>query len=209
MEELLKRLQGGKARRITAIVGPPGAGKSTLSAALARRLNADRPGTAAILSQDGFHLDDMLLDARGIRARKGAPDTYDVAGLAHMLGRIAAGEEVIAPVFDRAIEIARAGAEVIPAAAREILVEGNWLLLDEAPWSMLRPHFGMTVMLTVPEDELRRRLELRWRDLSDAERTAKIDGNDLPNARRVREGSCAADFVIADQTQAAGVSGAD
>lgn len=85
---------------------------------------------------DGYHYDDMLLDRLGRRARKGAPDTFDVGGYAHMLKRLRenAEEAVAVPVFDRDIEIARAGARLVPRSARIIVTEGNYLLLRDEPW---------------------------------------------------------------------------
>ncbi|MBT9288885.1 nucleoside/nucleotide kinase family protein [Prosthecodimorpha staleyi] len=187
-------------RLLVGIVGPPGSGKSTLAEALVARLQATRPGRAALLSQDGFHYDDAVLDPAGMRPRKGAPETFDVAGLVQCLKRLAARDEaaVAVPVFDRAIEIARAGARLIEPAAEIVVVEGNWLLLDEAPWRAVRPWLDLTAMLQVPEAVLRERLEARWRDLGfdEAAIAAKVDGNDLPNARRVLEASAAADLVL-------------
>jgi pantothenate kinase len=79
-----------------------------------------------------------------------------------------------------------------------IVVEGNWLLLNQAPWDRLRPMFDVTVMVEVPEHVLRARLRGRWErlGLSEAEIIDKLEENDLPNGRWVRDGSVAADHVI-------------
>jgi pantothenate kinase len=149
---------------------------------------------------DGFHYDDLHLVPAGLRPRKGAPETFDVGGLRHMLLRLRANDEeaVAVPVFDRAIEIARAGARLIPRSVRVIVAEGNYLLLDRPPWDALRPLFDVTVMIEVPEDELRRRLRERWEGygLTEEEIAWKLDGNDLPNGRVVMAESAAADFAI-------------
>ena len=93
-------------RFVIAIAGPPGAGKSTLAANLSQVLPE---GTSAVVSMDGFHFDDGVLTQRGLRARKGAPETFDFAGFAALLGRSRAGVPDIAiPVFDRSIELSRA-----------------------------------------------------------------------------------------------------
>ncbi len=134
LEGLAARLSGqpGAGRRLVAIAGPPGAGKSTVARHLEKRLNAARPGSANVLEMDGYHYDDGLLQQLGRAARKGAPDTFDVGGLAHMLTRLRRNDEgpIAVPVFDRKIEIARAGAVLIPADVSVILVEGNYLLLS-------------------------------------------------------------------------------
>jgi pantothenate kinase len=185
------------ARVLTAIAGPPGAGKSTLADRLAARLNQNVPGRAAVLPMDGYHFDDMVLVPRGLRPRKGAPETFDVAGLYHMLGRLRRNEEaeIAVPVFDRQIEIARAGGRLIAKSVRHVIVEGNYLLLDRPGWSELGGLFDITVMVSVPEPVLRQRLEQRWAGLSPEEKLAKLEGNDLPNGRLVQSQSVAADFV--------------
>lgn len=190
--------RGAAGRSLTAIAGPPGAGKSTLAGALAGMLDRAGPGSAAVLPMDGYHFDDAVLEARGQRARKGAPHTFDVGGLAAMLARLRANAEaeIAVPVFDRGLEIARAGARIIPARVRHVIVEGNWLLLDAAPWNALRPFFDTTVMLEVPMPEIAARLEARWAAMAPEERRRRIEGNDLPNARAVLEGSGPAEFLV-------------
>ena len=182
-------------RIIVALAGPPGAGKSTLS----ERLLAALPeGEAALVPMDGFHFDNAVLDVMGLRDRKGAPETFDCAGLVATLRRIRSGEDDVAvPLFDREADLARAGAAIIPVGARLILVEGNYLLLDRAPWSELAPLFDLTIFIDVPMAELERRMLARWSDLGRSEEAARawVEGNDLPNARLVIEGSRQADIL--------------
>lgn len=200
VEDLAARIveRGRTNRSVTAVCGPPGAGKSTLSDELAARLNEKDPGSAAVFPMDGYHYDDLILNARGWRPRKGAPHTFDVGSFRHMLMRLKRNEEdeVAVPVFDRSIEIARNSARVIPQSVRHLIVEGNYLLLDEAPWHDLGPLFDTTVFLSVPLTELERRLAERWQDLSETNRKAKLEENDLPNARQVVSGSLPAEFQI-------------
>ncbi len=174
-------------RTVIAIAGPPGAGKTTTADALVDALNDIAPGSAAGFGMDGYHFDDLVLDERGWRPRKGAPHTFDVAGFAHMLKRLRRNDEaeVAVPLFDRSIEIARAGARIIPGSVTHLVVEGNYLLLDHSPWDSLTPLFDLTVAIDVPEAELRRRLVERWKHLSGTELDEKLEGNDLPNMRLV------------------------
>lgn len=195
--ETLRRLPAER-RSIIAIAGAPGSGKSTLADWLVGRLNAEGEGTAGLLPMDGFHYDNWVLEALGRLQRKGAPDTFDVGGLHHMLMRLAENSEdhVAVPVFDRSIEIARAGARLIARTNRIIIAEGNYLLVGAEPWSALRPSFALTVLIDPPESVLEERLNQRWivHGLSDEARRAKLVDNDLPNGRYVRTKSIAPDF---------------
>jgi pantothenate kinase len=194
------RQRGASARSITAVAGPPGAGKSTLAEALALRLNDEHTGSAAVLPMDGYHFDDRILVPRGLRPRKGAPETFDVTGFRHMLQRLKRNEEaeIAVPVFDRDLEIARAGARLISQSVRHLIVEGNYLLLNRPGWSALADLFDTTIMITVPEEVLRRRLAERWQNyqLPPEEVAAKVEANDLPNGRLVVSTSIPAEFVL-------------
>lgn len=192
--EIVERA-GDLSRVIIALAGPPGAGKSTLSERLLAALPA---GEAALVPMDGFHFDNAVLDQMGMRNRKGAPETFDCAGLVATLLRIRSGEGPVAvPLFDREADLARAGAAIIPAGARFVLVEGNYLLLDRAPWSNLALLFDLTIFIGVPMAELECRLLARWTDLGRSEEAARawVEANDLPNARLVIEGSRRADII--------------
>lgn len=188
----------GADRFMIAIAGPPGAGKSTLAAALCEALR-DRGENAVVVPMDGFHFDDVVLKARGHRARKGAPHTFDVAGFEVALRRIKAIEaDVAIPIFGRHLEASRAAAAVVAADARLIIVEGNYLLLRQEPWDNLLPLFDLTVFLSVPYPELERRLTGRILAHGHDEAHARhwIESNDLPNARLVLENSAKADLTL-------------
>ena len=187
-------------RLLVAVAGAPASGKSRLAEELVERLEQSQPGRAAILPMDGYHYDDALLKQLGRHARKGAPDTFDVGGLYHMLRRLRenADDAIAVPVFDRDIETARAGARLIPAAVDIVVVEGNYLLLRQPPWSALRPFFDFTVMVLTPETILRQRLAKRWAffGLPPSEIDRKIEEVDLPNGRFVVQESAAAEYRI-------------
>ena len=186
----------GRDRFIVAFAGPPAAGKSTIAARIVDELRSKGERTSSI-AMDGFHYDDAVLDRLGLRSRKGSPPTFDVAGFEVLLKRLRAGEpDVAIPHFDRSLELSRAAAELISADTKFLIVEGNYLLLDYAPWTSLRPLYDMTVLLDVPVEELDRRLVARWdhygRDREEARKW--IDMNDLPNIRHVLEHSNVTDI---------------
>ncbi len=194
-------IQKASTRRIiVALAGPPGGGKTTTMLALVDLLNDRQEGLCAGLPLDGYHYDDLFLNRMGWRARKGAPHTFDVGGFAHMLKRLKDNEEaqIAVPVFDRSIEIARAGAAIIKQPARIIITEGNYLLLDEQPWTGLQELFDVTVMVTAADAVIRQRLYQRWVkfDYAEDEIRKKMNDNDLPNVAKVFENSRKADYVI-------------
>jgi pantothenate kinase len=184
-------------RKMIAVVGAPGAGKSTISAPLMAGL-AKAGARAAVIPMDGYHLDDRILGPRGDLPRKGAPHTYDVGGFRAMIDRVARGEGVYIPVFDRSREIAIAGAEEIGADIDTVVVEGNYLLLQDGDWAGIKDRWDISLFLDVPEEVLERRLMARWRDLgmSEDQARAKVAGNDLINMRTVLDRSAAADITV-------------
>ena len=194
------RARRATGRLIVAVAGAPGSGKSTFADTLVAGLNEGAPGTAAVLPMDGYHYDDLYLQPAGLLPRKGAPHTFDVGGFYHTLQRLRARDErqVAVPVFDRKIEVARAGARLIGADVPVIVAEGNYLLLAADPWARLRPMFDLTVMIEVTEPVLRARLARRWEGfgMTEEEMTRKLEQNDLPNGRLVRTDSAPADYRI-------------
>ena len=187
-------------RRLVPIAGPPGSGKSTLAGRLERKLNRATPGSCAVLPMDGFHYDDEVLTPRGWQARKGAPHTFDVGSLIAALRRLKANDEdsVTVPRFDRSIEIARAGALPIERSIRLLIVEGNYLLLSDAPWDGLGPLFDHTALISMDVAALERRNRQRWvdADFDEAAINAKLEENDMPNVRLVYERSGDPDWII-------------
>ena len=124
-------------RGILGISGAPGAGKSTLAADLAAAVGP----SAVVVPMDGFHLHDAELARLGLSRRKGAPETFDVAGYVALLRRLRSEAEhvVYAPEFNRSREESVAGAIAVRPAHRLVVTEGNYLLLDEPGWSDVLP----------------------------------------------------------------------
>ncbi len=188
LADQIRAKQSDDRRILVAIVGAPASGKSTLSDRLYHHLGGDKAG-AAVVPMDGFHFDDAILKERDLLPRKGAPNTFDVGGLKRTLIALREDqpEDVYVPIFDRNLEISRGSARAISPHHRIILVEGNYLLLDQAPWDQLHGLFDLSIYLDVPEDTLRDRLIERWTgfgfDLETA--TRKANGNDIANAQTV------------------------
>ena len=152
------------------------------------------------MPMDGFHVDDALLGPAGLLPRKGSPPTFDVAGLAATLERVRRDDgDVLVPLFDRERELSRAAAARIEPGHRIVVVEGNYLLLDQTPWDALDALFDVRVRIDVDEVVLRERLVGRWLGFGfgRAEAVARAEANDLPNGTLVRERSRVPDVIYA------------
>lgn len=143
--------------RILGIVGPPGVGKSWLTALCVRRLPDYGVRVAGIAPMDGFHLSNRVLADLGRAGRKGAPDTFDADGYAALLARLhTETTDVYAPGYDRALHEPVAASHRIGAAG-VVLAEGNYLGL----WPKVRAEIDVLVALDATDEELARRLQAR------------------------------------------------
>jgi pantothenate kinase len=136
LDQRARGLMAATGRSVLGICGAPGAGKSTLAALLASRIGA----AAVVVPMDGFHLHDDELALLGLAERKGAPETFDVAGYAALLARVRddSGHTVHAPEFDRSRELCVAGAIAVRPEHRLVITEGNYLLNRAPGWFHLR-----------------------------------------------------------------------
>ncbi len=183
-------------RQILGITGPPGAGKSTLAAALVEALTTD----VALVGMDGFHLANAELQRLGRRDRKGAPDTFDAAGYVALLQRLRAQTDdvVYAPTFDRGLEESIGSAVPVPRAVPLVITEGNYLLYDDGAWRGVAPLLDTCWYVDLDDDTRVRRLVARHAGYgkSPADAHAWATGSDARNAAIAAAGSGAASIVI-------------
>jgi len=196
----VRRIQGllaSGSRVLVGLTGPPGCGKSTLGAALAEAVGQ----RAVLVPMDGYHLAQRELVRRGLSDRKGAAVTFDGSGYVALLQRLrtSTDDAVYAPHFDRQLEEPIAGAIAVPASARLIVTEGNYLLLEDPPWSAVRGVLDETWYVDVDDAVRRTRLVARHVEFgrtaaAAAEWVRRVDD---PNAALVAGTRHRADVAVA------------
>ena len=183
MADIIKRisdLRASKARVLVGIAGPPAAGKSSIAATLGKALD-----DSVIVPMDGFHLDNRELVAQNLRDRKGAPDTFDVDGFVELVRAISQHDAIVpVPEFDRSQDSVVHKGLMVEPRHHLILIEGNYLFLNKAPWDSLLLLFDLCVFLKPTLADIEKRLLTRWREHGYSEHDAKLktNMNDLPNA---------------------------
>lgn len=192
-------------RAVLGIAGPPAAGKTTLAVDLVAALAAGPPpgfgaDWVAHVPMDGFHLADVELERLGLRDRKGAPDTFDALGYAALLRRLHEDrdEMIYVPAFERRLEQPIAGAVGVPRAARLIITEGNYLLLDEPRWRPVRELLTEVWYAGLENGERLRRLvdrHIRFGKAPDAA-VAWATGTDERNAELIVATRDRADLIV-------------
>ena len=196
LHEEAQRLLAVPGRHVLGIAGGPGVGKSTL----AQKLAAELGPVAAYVPMDGFHMKHAKLEGLGTVADKGMPHTFEGAAFADFLAALkAAAGPMNGPGYSRKIEDVVNDAFTVPAEARLLVVEGNYILLATAPWWRVKPLLDRAMFIDVPREMVRARLMKRHAEegLFTAERNrAHIERVDLPNYDLVRRSMPRADVAI-------------
>ena len=183
-------------RRLLGICGPPGGGKSTL----AERIVGDLGERCRLVRMDGFHFAQVELARLERAERKGATDTFDVAGYVALLRRLrdATEDVVYAPEFRREIEEPIAGAVAVPRDVALVVTEGNYLLFDDGGWREVRPLLDEVWYVTIAEETRQQWLierHIRYGRSPDAARAWAL-GTDERNARIVHATRPRADALV-------------
>jgi pantothenate kinase len=188
-------------RFLLGIAGPPGAGKTRLAETLVELIAGHRgEGFAVLAPMDGFHLPNRVLEARGLRAVKGAPETFDIEEFVLFLRRVREEPQtlVLWPQFHRELDEPTPEAIAITPLAKLVITEGNYLLLDRPSWREGRSLLDDVWYLDVARELLRKRLLERQLAGGQSEEDAirHVDGSDLPNAELVEQSRGLADRVV-------------
>jgi pantothenate kinase len=203
----LMELQRQKQRRILMLLAaPPGAGKSTLLSFL-EKLSHEREDLmpVQIIGMDGFHRRQEYLlnhqvnrdgmDIPMVRI-KGAPVTFDLEKLIARVKDVADGKICGWPIYDRLLHNPVEDAILIDKDI--VILEGNYLLLDEGGWRDISDFADYTVFVRAEEDQLRKRLIDRRMKTGVEEKASVefVDFSDMPNVRLCLAHSKKADLVL-------------
>lgn len=193
------RRRGHDRRFLLGICGAPGAGKSTIAARIADELGTD----AVVVPMDGFHLASEVIRNTQLATRRGAPDTFDGDGFVALLRRLRNQQEsvVYAPRYERAIEDPIAGAIPVAKDTPIVIVEGNYLLHSEPPWSSVPPLLDETWYVEHADERTRiGRLVARHVEFGKTpdESVRWVEESDERNARLIEAGRPRADLVVTE-----------
>ena len=208
----LAKIQRQKKRRILVMLAaPPGAGKSTLVSFLEKlSLENNSVGKDGIpeiqaIGMDGFHRrQEYLVSHTTVRDGveipmvkiKGAPETFDLELFKERIEKVRSEKECGWPVYDRTLH--NPVDNVITVNKDIVILEGNYLLLNEAGWDELSKYADYTISVTADEELLRNRLiqrkALSGNTIEDA--TAFVDYSDMVNVRTCLEKTKQADLEL-------------
>lgn len=222
-DDLAKRLLSTPAvisapnfKYIVGLAGPPGAGKSTIASEVVQRINktwpqkapqmdeqVGSPDIATVLPMDGFHLYrhqlDAMEDPKEAHARRGAPWTFDPARLLNCLQTLRSQGSVYAPSFDHGVGDPIEDDIFVTLEHKIVIVEGNYLLLEEGVWKDISATFDEKWFIDVDLDTAMERVLKRHISKSRKspdEAKHRIEYNDRPNAEMIIKSKKNADLVI-------------
>ncbi|WP_455194134.1 nucleoside/nucleotide kinase family protein [Eubacterium ramulus] len=163
------RLHQQSGRRVIIFLSaPPGVGKTTLAQFL-EYLSKQETSVEEIqaVGLDGFHYHqeyilrhEICVDGNMIPMKevKGCPETFDIEKLKKKLKSLKTGNTKW-PVYDRNIHDVLEDA--VEVEKEIVLIEGNWLLLQEKPWDELVSECDDSIFISADEKLLRERLVKR------------------------------------------------
>ena len=133
-----------KPRQLLGIAGPTGAGKSVLAVLLKELAKeADLPFLVEAITIDAYHYPNRFLlshfsEGQPLKKFKGRFDTYNPAALAKDMRDFSCGKTVSFPAYSRKLHEPINGALLVEAEKVLLVIEGLWLLYEEAGWGNVR-----------------------------------------------------------------------
>jgi len=190
-------------QKLICVAGGPGAGKSTLTREVIRRVNERAEAeVVVVVPMDGYHYTraelDATLDPKLAHARRGAHWTFDVFAFVRMVHTLRETRQVAVPSFDHALGDPIDGDIRVSVSHRIVLLEGNYLLLDYYPWDGLRDVFDEKWFVDCALDEAMQRVQARHIEtgISPEQAAVKVRDNDRINGELIQTTRRYADVVV-------------
>lgn len=150
-----------KSRVIVGVAGPTGAGKSVVGV-LFQEL-AQQAGLTfkfEVVTIDAYHYPNRFLlshfsNGEPLKTVKGRYDTYDVSSLARDLKAFAAGHRMAFPAYSRKLHDPVSDSIAITEPSTLLLVEGLWLLFDQAGWEAIGPQLDFCYFIESDKERTR------------------------------------------------------
>ncbi len=195
-----------KRRILVMLAAPPGAGKSTFVSFLehmAKEIIPDKKVQA--IGMDGFHRRQEYLtshktvvDGKEIPMVdiKGAPITFDLEALKNKIIELKENAVCKWPEYNRMLH--NPVEDAITVDADIVLLEGNYLLLDQDGWRDISEYADYTISMTAEPQMLRKRLiDRKIASGNTREKAEKfVDFSDMANVRICLEYSKKADMEL-------------
>lgn len=157
--------QEKKSRVIVYLAAPPGVGKTTTALFLEHlSQQAEEVHPIQAIGLDGFHYhQDYILSHTlsvdgcevPMKNMKGCPETFDVEKLHRKLSTLT-NSDIQWPTYDRTLHDVIEDSLCITGDI--ILLEGNWLLLNEGRWAELTAYCDDTIFVEAQAELLKERL---------------------------------------------------
>ena len=152
-------------RLLILLAASPGTGKTTLSLFLEYlSQNISNVTPLQALDMDGFHRYQDYLDTHYIikdqqkicmKDVKGCPETFDVDRLINKIKDMQTND-IDFPIYDRVLH--NPVEDQIHICQKIVLLEGNYLLLNEEKWKDIHTLFDDSLFIEAPIQELKKRL---------------------------------------------------
>ena len=154
--------EGGKTPYIIGIAGSVSVGKSTLARVMQAMLSR-WPNTPKVdlVTTDGFLHPNAVLEAEGLMAKKGFPESYDGTALLRFLSDVKAGQRRVgAPMYSHLTYDVVPGEHIIVDRPDILIVEGLNVLLPNRPAKdgrgvpFVSDFFDFSIYLHAKEEDL-------------------------------------------------------